>query len=137
MDISLDRQVVNQHCSACATEFVVVRGSIFDGTSPRGLYLLALHGHIGASRLGHLAIALLSDVPGDQSPVAVVMDVIPAPDQFCFSLVNGDESPWASETYLGVMLDRDQALASPRKADFFAVASRIIQDLPEARAYFA
>src|SRR5262245_30983446 len=66
VEITLDRQVVSQHCPDCDVDFTVVRGSVYDAGEPFGLYLIALHGHSAQGTLGHLAIAMLDrsgDVP--------------------------------------------------------------------------
>jgi hypothetical protein len=55
-DIALDRQVLRQSCPGCGSEFVVVRGSVFESDRPIGLYLIALHGHTAGGRLAHLAL---------------------------------------------------------------------------------
>jgi hypothetical protein len=45
------------------------------------------------------------------------------------------ESPWKSESYLGLMLDRNAALASPLKDLFLHVAGHIAGDVPEVQAF--
>jgi hypothetical protein len=45
VEITLDKQAVGQHCPVCGVDFTVVRGSVYDGEQPFGLYLIGLHGH--------------------------------------------------------------------------------------------
>jgi hypothetical protein len=135
--INLDRQVLSKRCEACNTDFVVVRGSVFEEGKPVGLYLVALHGHSSKGRLAHIAIALIDAAQPGLPPVAVAVEVVAAPDEFRLALVDWNQSPWAAETYLGTMLDRAQALESPLKPLVFHVADHVIADIPEVQAYFS
>ena len=135
MEITLDRQVVHQTCPSCSSEFLVVRGSVFESGRPIGLYLIALHGHTDGGRLAHLALAFVNE-HGD-SPEAAALYVNATSTDFNYTVVDWSESPWKSETYLGTMLDREAVLGGPLKDTIFQVASRIVFDIPEARAYFA
>jgi hypothetical protein len=136
MRISLDRQVITEHCAECGHDFTTVRGSVYDDGKPIGLYLIALHGHSPDGRLGHLAIALLDSAEQGRHPTAVAIDVIATPDQFGFVAIDWADSPWRKETYLGEMLDREPALASQNWPAFLHVAEHVVEDLPEAKTYF-
>jgi hypothetical protein len=135
--ITIDRQVVVQHCEGCKRDFTVVRGSVFEEGEPFGLYLVALHGHAPGGRLAHLALGLLDRVQPTMPPVAVAIEVLATANEFRHSVVDWPESPWAHEEYLGRMLDREEALASPMKPLVFHVADHILEDVPEVQAYFA
>ena len=134
MEITLDRQVVGQRCEACGVDFIVVRGSIFDGGRPVGLYMIALHGHSLENRLAHLALALLGEDFG--TPQTAAVDVIATPAQIGYAFVDWAESPWKGETYLGSMLDRSAVLGNPLKATFLRAAAHVVRDVPEVEAYF-
>jgi hypothetical protein len=137
VEITLDKQVVTQHCPECGVDFTIVRGSVYDGGQPFGLYLIGLHGHSQQGRLGHLAIAVLDRSGEKPHPSAVALDVIAQPEQLGFSAVDWDSSPWRGEAYLGEMLDREQALASPHRPTFFNIAEHVVRDLPEVQGYFS
>lgn len=134
-DITLDRQVLRQTCPGCGSEFVVVRGSVFDSDQPIGLYIVALHGHTSGGRLAHLALAFVNG--HSASPTAATLFIETTADHFNFTVVDWSESPWKSETYLGVMLDRDAVLGSPLRDTIFHVAGHITRDVPEVRQYFS
>lgn len=136
-DITLDAQAVSQRCPECDADFTVVRGSVYDGGDGVGLYLIALHGHSSQGRLGHLAVALLDRSAGEPVPLAAAIDVITTPEQFGFSLVEWEASPWRGEAYLGRMLSPAEVRSSPQRPTFFHVAEHVVEDLPEVRAYFA
>ena len=137
MHITLDRQVIAQECPGCGESFTVLRGSAHGDGEPLGLYLIALHGHSPAGPLGHLAIAVLDRSAVEPRSYAAAMDAQATSDQFGFSLVDWSESPWNDEAYLGEKLNRRDVLSSPEKALFFRIAERVVEDLPEAQAYFA
>ena len=60
-----NKQVVSQRCPECNSDFVVGRGSVYDGGQGMVLYRIALHGHTLQVQLAHLAVAVL-DRPGEQ-----------------------------------------------------------------------
>jgi hypothetical protein len=137
MEITLDKQTVFQRCPDCDGNFTVVRGSVYDGGQPLGLYLIALHGHSPQGRLAHLAIAVLDQSSPKPCPIAAAMNVIGMPEQFGFSLVNWDASPWRGEEYLGQMLSADEVRDSPHRPTFFHIANHLVKELQEVVAYFA
>jgi hypothetical protein len=137
MPITLDKQVVTQHCSGCGENFCVVRGSAFANGEPIGLYLIALHGHNPSGRLGHLAVAVLDRSRSEPTPHAMAMDVTTSAENYGFSIVEWSESPWQDEAYLGRMLDRQSVSTSIHKGLFFQIAERVVDDLPEVRDYFS
>jgi len=135
--ITLDRQVTTRRCEPCNVDFTVVRGSVFEDEHPLGLYVLALHGHSAQGRLAHLALGVLDRRDPDATPVAVALKVSATDREFRQSAVDWAESPWASETYLGRMLDRADALASPLSPVLFHIADHVLRELPEVESYFA
>ena len=137
MNITLDRQAVAEYCPECDADFTVVRGSVFDDGSPFGLYLIALHGHCPDGLMAHLAIAVLDRSVPQRFPEATAMRVISYSDRYGYVVVDWTESPFQHEAFLGKMLDREEALASQHRETFFHVAGHIVNDLPDARAYFA
>ena len=126
---------MTKHCDTCAIDFKVVRGSAYDCGTPMGLYLIALHGHAATGLLAHLATAVLEQKTGE--PVASAMVVSATSDQFQFSLVDWNESPWNEEHYLGRMMSRTDALSSSSKQTFLDIADRVVEDLIEVREYFS
>jgi hypothetical protein len=137
LEITLQKQVVSQHCPACDLDFAVVRGPVYDEGQGYGLYLIALHGHSPEGRLAHLAIAILDRLGKQPRSVAAAMNVIMLPEEIGFSLVEWETSPWRSEAYLGEMLSPDQVRASPHRGTFFHIAEHVVRELPEVQAYFA
>lgn len=135
LQITLDQQTVSRECLDCGGPFTVVRGSVYGGGQPIGLYLIALHGHTPQGRLAHLAVAIAKT--SIRRPIAMALEVVEAPDQVGFRLVDWSRSPWKSESYLGEMLDRNAALHHQNKALVVHVAEHVMKDLPEVQRYFA
>lgn len=137
METTLDKQVLSQRCPECDVEFVIVRGSVYDGGEAFGLYLIALHGHSPEGRLAHLAIAVRDLTSAELLPVAAAIVVIVQPEESGFSLVEWEESPWRGEGYLGLLLTPDQVRASPHRDTFFHIAEHVVRELPEVQVYLA
>ncbi len=135
MDLSLDQQPINLTCPGCDTEFLIVRGSVYDAGEPAGLFLIALHGHSPGGPVAHLAIALRDSEDEASDPTAVAMDVVPASDDFGFVVIDWRDSTWQTESYLGVRIDREEVLEHPRREDFLAVAGYVAKSLPEVGEY--
>lgn len=134
MQISLDRQTVENRCEECETSFRVVRGSVYDDGQPFGLYLCGLHGHSPEGILAHLAISVL--VPGLASPQASAILVTSTMEEFRFCFLDWAKSPWAEQYYLGQQLDREDALRSTGRSTFLHIAEHVVHDLPECNEYF-
>lgn len=132
MDVTLDQQLVTEHCPACELNFTVVRGSVFDEGRPFALYLIGLHGHAPTGRLAHLALGILEN---GSDPVAVAMDVIALPERIGYQVQDWATSPWKGEAYLGSMLDREAFLAHPIKDLALHVAEHVVHDLPAVASY--
>lgn len=52
------------------------------------------------------------------------------------TVTDASESFWKSEEYLGKLMDRAEALASPLIDSFFHIADHIVSDIPQVRSYF-
>jgi hypothetical protein len=136
MAITLDKQVVSDHCASCDVDFVVVRGTVYEDSQPFALYLIALHGHCAEGRLGHLAIAV-KDPSNSARSIAASMLMVSAPDEIGYVLTEWKSSPWRDETYLGHMLSPEEVQSSPHRATFFHTAEHVVRDLPEVHAYLS
>lgn len=132
--ISLDRQTFTETCPGCGASFSGVRGSIFEDGIPRGLYLVALHGHEAAA-VAHLAIARLT--PESNQPQAVALRVSATDEQFRFTFTDWRLSPWQNHDYLGSRLDRDAALVDVNRRSYLHIAEHVVSDLDEVKNFFA
>lgn len=136
MELTLDKQVIWQHCAACKHDFKVVRGSVFGDVT--GLYLIALHGHAPTGRLAHMSVSVLSsDVGAKPAPLAAAIEILATPTKFEMSLVEWATSPWRNEHYLGQMLAPEAVRATPLRPTLFQIAGCVVERIPEVREYFA
>jgi hypothetical protein len=137
LQLTLDFQVISSECPKCSGIHPVVRGSVYDGDTPIGIYLISLHGHYEAGRFAHLAIAVTTTVEAKPHPIAVALNILEMKEQVGFQITDWSESIFSSETYLGEMLDRCTALTSSHIDLFFHIAEHVVGDLPDVKAYFS
>jgi len=134
--IAIDYQVVDQTCNHCHATFQVTRGSVYNDSKGFGLYLAALHAcHSG--RVAHLVVAVREGYQTFRETCSVAMQIAATETAFQMSVVNAEDSPWVSESYLGRIMDREDALESPLIQIFFQVADRVVDDNPKIREYFS
>lgn len=55
---------------------------------------------------------------------------------YAVGLVDASECPWRDVTYLGRLLDRDEALEHDLKAEALHITDHIVNDDPEIKRYF-
>lgn len=137
MQLKLDFQVTPSECPQCSGIHPVVRGSVYDGDTPVGIYLIYLHGYFEGGRFAQLAISIVNTVESQPRPIAVALNVVEMEEQIGFQVTDWSESKFRSEAYLGEMLDRSSALTSSHIDLFFHIAEHIVGDLPDVKAYFS
>lgn len=137
--LSLDRQDATDICEHCAGTIAVIRGSVYDGAEPAGLYVAGMHrcarAPSTASPVAILAIALVP--PAGGAPEAVHLYVAATEDSYAMTFLDPEVSPWRTHRYLGRMPSAAEARASAMRERFFLVADRVVEDLPEIREYLA
>lgn len=123
--ITIDQQVVSQVCDHCHETYDVSRGSVYDGGSGFSIYLAGMHKCL-SGRLAHLTIAVREGYQGFQETCAVAMQVWATETAFQMLVVDPKDSPWRGESYLGRMLDREEALNHPLIGTFFHIADHLV-----------
>ena len=73
----------------------------------------------------------------DATKEAVAVALVGVEDRMGFQLMDWDLSAWQGEHYLGRMLSRQEALASPQKSTFLRIAEHVVRDLPQVEPYLA
>lgn len=134
--ISVERHVGAHRCGRCSTQFVVVSGAIREDDHPLGSYIVGLHGRPCEQRRAQLALALLDRRAPEASPIAVALEVSGTPRELQMTVVEWTESEWAGESYLGRMLGQAEVVDNPLRSLLLDMADRVLQAVPEARAYF-
>lgn len=122
-ELTIDYQLASQTCDHCKAQFDVSRGRVYNDGKPAGLYLAAMHGC--RSRLVFLAVALRENLNLNFPFVCFLLKVRLAPTEIQMTVTDPEESPWASESYVGSMLTRETALSHPLIKTVFEVADQI------------
>ncbi|HMC21248.1 MAG TPA: hypothetical protein VKL19_05345 [Thermoanaerobaculia bacterium] len=132
--LTLDYQEATQRCEHCAKDYPVSRGSIYESGKPVAIYLAGLH----PCSSGGSAIFAVGVAPEDPRGKAqsFSIQVWLVNDQYQMSLLDPEKSPWRTHGYLGPMMTRAQALASPRKAFYFELADCIVGSNPQVIEFF-
>jgi hypothetical protein len=132
--LRLDQQVVRDRCSHCAREFAVIRGSAYEDDEGIAIYLAGLHSCDGPP-IAHLAVAIRPAYRDNASPEAILLQMWTAEDSVSMRVTDAAESPWRGEAYLGRLLNRDEALASPLLETVYRIAGHVARDNTAVSAY--
>jgi hypothetical protein len=125
--LRLDQQAVRDRCSHCGREFSVIRGSAYEDNGGIALYLAGLHSCDGPP-IAHLAVAIRPGYRDNAGPEAILLQVWTTDDSIDMRVTDAVESPWRGEAYLGRLLNRDEALASPLLETVYRIAGRVARD---------
>ena len=134
--ISIDQQAVSRTCDHCHEAYDVSRGSVYDDGRGYAVYLVAMH-KCHSGRLVHLAIGVREGYKGFPETCAVTMQVWATESDFEMSLVDAKDSPWQDESYLGRMMNREEALSSSLIGTFFDTADHVVTDTPQVTEYLS
>ena len=118
MAIKLDHQIVLDVCDHCKREFKVIRGSIYDDDNGIAIYLAAMHA-CDSGKLVDLAIAIRQGYKGASETSAIALKVRPTATEVQMTIADPGELFWKREDYLGKLMHRKEALASPLIESFF------------------
>jgi hypothetical protein len=69
------------------------------------------------------------------NPSAVSIQVWPTETEYQMVIIDPSISPWRAHTYLGRMLTREEALASPLKGEFFRIAGHVLAENPDINSF--
>ena len=82
-----------------------------------------------------VALAIAVARPEGETPSAITLQVRPSETEFEMRIVAPDKSPWYSHAYLGHMLTRKEALASPLRELFYRIADEVVSENPEVNSF--
>jgi hypothetical protein len=132
--VNIDYQNISQNCEHCGEMFKISRGSVYENAKGFSIYLAAMH-QCSEGKLVHLAIAVKESYKDFQETCAVAMKIYPTESEFEMTVVDSIDSPWQKESYLGRMLNREEAINSSLIDTFFQIADHIVVDNPELNWY--
>jgi len=123
-------------CACCGAQSRSVHGFVYNDDDAYAIYYAGwsdTHPEKGVS----IAIAVgewsEGSSPADRTSVGITAKSTPSAIEF--SVLNGDESPWAYTPLFGQMLDRDRALTHPRLKEIFHVAEHVVRDDERVRCF--
>jgi hypothetical protein len=129
--LTIARQSFDAQCPYCLQVYAGVRGPVFDGDEGVGLYLAGMHRCEGGAGSVVMTIAFRQ---GETSE-AYTVQAWSNGDETQMVFLDGAESPWASESYLGRMLSAAESRDSDRRDAVFEVAGLICGTIPEVVAF--
>lgn len=132
--MNIDYQNISQNCEHCGELFEISRGSVYENAQGFSIYLAAMH-QCGRGTLVHLAIAVKEGCKDFQETCAVAIQISPTESEFEMTVVDSIYTPWQNESYLGRMLNREEAVNSSFIDTFFQIADHIVIDNPEVNRY--
>jgi hypothetical protein len=134
-NISIDKQIIEQICPNCQSNFSVCRGSVYDESKPIAIYLVALHS-CNSNKLADMAIAIKNELESLEKAFAITLNIISTEKEYQVSIIEPQDSLWYKETYLGTLLKREEAREHPLRELFFHITDHIVLEIPEINNYF-
>jgi hypothetical protein len=124
-------------CQCCGNATVrLTRFVLKDGDAHAVYYAQYTKGH-GERRMS--CLIGLGDWGEDAGPadrLAFPFQIWLKEDDSVIGLTDAETSPWSDSTYLGRLLDRDEALAHPWIQEVFHITDHMVTEDPEILGYF-
>src|SRR5690606_18252617 len=123
-------------CECCGTETVrLTRLVLQDGDAHAVYYAQYSRGH-ETDRINVLvSLGEWGDSTTPEDRLAFPLQLWASEDNYNVSLVDASASPWSHVTFLRRILDRDEALAHPWRAEVFHITDHMVSDDPEIKAF--
>ena len=122
-------------CECCGGQTSSVHGFAYEDDAPHALYYAAWNSkHVDQGVSLIVSLGDFEEGSGPWSRRAVAMRCWVAEDQFRFSVIEPDESPWSNATVVGEILGRQAALDHPDIKEFFHIAEHAVEDDPRVKA---
>jgi hypothetical protein len=120
---TIDHQAAMETCQHCRSVYSVSRGSVYEDSQPFALYIAGMH-----DCNGHPVVVLAIAVarPDGEVSSAMTLQVQPSETEYEIRILEPDNSPWKSHSYLGHMLTRNEVLKSPLRETFYQIADTVI-----------
>ena len=123
-------------CACCGEKTRTVWGYIKRDGIPRAVYYVSwTQRHQERGALFLLSVGdWEAKTPNARESFALAFRLLPTGP--AFMIVDASETNWARNELLGVMLDRETALASPLKTEVFAIADGILGQDKRFQSFF-
>jgi hypothetical protein len=130
--LTIDTQETNAKCSHCGRMYNISRGSVYEENKPMALYIAGMHGCQG-DRIIALVIAHRRDISEEAN--TITLRIIPTINKIEMTIIDPKSSPWYGESYLGIMLTREQATNCPIIDEYYTIADCIIENNDKVNQY--
>jgi len=122
-------------CDNCSRQIKTVWGSAISDGNARAVYYADM-GHTDQPAVLAISIGRWGEGAGGHHREMFTVFVLPASRNYQMMLVDRDANPWRdSEGFLGRILDREEALASPLREEVFHIADHIVVGDPRVKNY--
>ncbi len=133
--LELGDEAPSHHCDCCGGETHAVHGFAYEDQEPHALYYAAWNtNHIDQGVTLVVSLGDFLDGSGPWSRRAVAMECRVADEEYRFSVIEPEQSPWSDATVIGEVLPRERALGHPDIAEFFHIAEHVVQDDPRVKS---
>ena len=124
------------HCECCGADTVtLVRFVLKDSHAHAVYYAQYSRGHESDVISGIVSLGPWGDSALETERLAFPFKMWASDDNYHVALVDASESPWGDETYLGNVLDREEALAHPWRSEVFHLTDHMVSDDPQIGAF--
>lgn len=136
LSLELGEELVDIGCAFCADGHKSAYGFVYKAVDAYGVYFATLNEEHGKSCVGlTLSLGKWWDEDAVDERCWVFISVWPEADEYRLSLQEPHLSLHFNLAALGKPLDREAALLSPLRADFFEVTDYVIANDPAVASY--
>jgi hypothetical protein len=123
-------------CECCGTETVsLTRFVLQDGSAHAVYYAQYSRGHESERINGLVSLGEWGESATPDERLAFPFQLWATEDNYNVALVDASASPWSHVTYLGRILDRQEALSHPWCKEVFHITDHMVSDDPEVKAF--
>jgi hypothetical protein len=124
-------------CECCGSVTVRLTRFVYrDGDAYAVYYAQYTEGHDEKRVSGLVSLGEWGDAATPEERLAFPLQIWMDADNFQVGLVSPADSPWSDVTFLGRILNRDEALGHERIGEVFDISDRMVTDDPEITKYF-
>ena len=126
-------------CACCQNTTVKLTRFVYQDDNAFAVYYAQFTPGHGEKRLsGMIGLGVWGDdTAGPESRLAFPFEIWLNGDNFQVGLSDAADSPWSGVTYLGRVLDREEALRHPWRADVFHITDHMVSTDPDVVKYFS
>lgn len=123
-------------CECCGSSYTSLTRFVLKDGAAHAVYFARLDDAHQSSRI-HCLLGLgeWGEGASPQDRVAFALHIWEAGGNSNVALVDAAESPWSEVTYLGRILDRDEALSHSWKAEVFHLTDHMVEEDPEISSF--